>query len=129
MTTENLNAWHQLVASGSPDGLEDLLHEDAVFHSPILFKPQPGKALTSMYLQAAFQVLVENDFHYVRELVDGHDAVLEFVANVDGIEVNGVDMIRWNEEGQIIDFKVMLRPMKAIELVRQKMAAMLESMS
>jgi len=128
MNQNPLAAWHQLIASGSPAALDALLAEDVVFHSPILFKPQPGKALTSMYLHAAFEVLVNNSFHYVREVLDQNNAVLEFVATVDGIEINGVDMIRWNDSGLIIDFKVMLRPMKAIEKLREKMAAKLASM-
>jgi hypothetical protein len=128
MNPNPVPAWHQLIASASPAGLDALLAEEVVFHSPVLYKPQQGKALTSMYLHAAFEVLVNNSFHYVREVVAERDAVLEFVATIDGIEINGVDMIKWDEDGLITDFKVMIRPMKAIELLRQKMAAMLAAM-
>ncbi len=129
MSQNPIAAWHELIASADPAGLDQLLDDDVVFHSPVLYKPQPGKALTSMYLHAAFAVLINDSFHYVREVVGKRDAVLEFVVMVDGIEINGVDMISWDETGRIIDFKVMVRPMKAIEMIRQKMAAMLEAMS
>jgi SnoaL-like protein len=131
MPDMNLNpiaAWHELIAGGNPQGLDSLLDDEVVFHSPVVFKPQEGKALTSMYLHAAFNVLINNSFHYVREVVGEHDAVLEFVVTIDDIEINGVDMIRWNDHGRIIDFKVMVRPLKGMEMIRQKMAAMLESL-
>lgn len=128
MSQNPIAAWHKLIASAEPAGLDQLLADDVVFHSPVVHKPQPGKALTSMYLHAAFQVLINSSFHYVREVIGESDAVLEFVVMVDGIEINGVDMISWDEAGRITDFKVMLRPMKAIEMVRGKMASMLESL-
>jgi hypothetical protein len=89
--------------------------------------PQAGKALTRAYLAAAFGVFGNESFHYVREVVGERDAVLEFDVDIDGIRVNGVDMIRWNDEGKIVDFKVMLRPLKAVNLIHQKMAAMLQA--
>lgn len=128
MSQNPIAAWHKLIASAEPAGLDQLLADDVVFHSPVVYKPQQGKALTSMYLHAAFQVLINSSFHYVREVIGESDAVLEFVVMVDGIEINGVDMISWDEAGRITDFKVMLRPMKAIEMVRGKMASMLESL-
>jgi hypothetical protein len=128
MSQNPIAAWHKLIASGDPAGLDQLLDDDVVFHSPVLYKPQQGKALTSMYLHAAFQVLINGSFHYVREVVGESDAVLEFVVMVDGIEINGVDIISWDEAGRITDFKVMVRPMKAIEMIRGKMASMLETL-
>jgi ketosteroid isomerase-like protein len=120
-----LDAWHDVFAAGDMSALRELLAEDACFHSPVLHRPQQGRELTAMYLGAAFRVFEGNGFHYVREVVNGHDAVLEFKATVDGIEINGVDMIHWNSLGKIDDFKVMVRPWKAIEKLREKMAAML----
>jgi hypothetical protein len=108
-------------------GLDALLADDAVFHSPVVHKPQIGKALTKMYLAAAFQVFGNDSFRYVRELRSEHDAVLEFELEIDGIRINGVDMIRWNDAGLVTDFKVMLRPLKAVNLVHEKMAAMLQA--
>ena len=122
-----LSTWHRLVRTGDAAGLQDLLADDAVFHSPVVHSPQRGKALTQAYLSAAFQVFFNDSFRYVREVVQGHDAVLEFEVEIDGIRVNGVDMMRWNDDGRIVDFKVMIRPLKAIQLIHQKMAAMLQA--
>jgi hypothetical protein len=113
--------WHAVLESRDPAALADLIAEDAVFSSPIVHTPQRGKALTVLYLTAAFHVLVPNDFRYVREIVGERDAALEFTAEIDGIQVNGVDLIHWNAEGLIDDFKVMVRPLKAIELLHRLM--------
>jgi hypothetical protein len=120
-----LDTWHRLVRTRDPSGLDGLLAEDVVFHSPIVHTPQRGKQLTTLYLTAAVRVFGNESFRYVRELVGSRDAVLEFQVEVDGVAVNGVDMIRWNDVQQITEFKVMLRPLKAIQLMHQKMAAML----
>ena len=125
---DTLAAWHDLVRRRSADGLDALLDDAVVFHSPVVHTPQVGKAVTTMYLTAALQVLANDTFTYVREVVGPRDAVLEFRVEVDGIVVNGVDMIRWNDAGRIIDFKVMVRPLKAINLLHAQMRAMLESM-
>lgn len=117
--------WHQLVRTRNAAGLATWLAEDAVFLSPVVHTPQRGRAITTAYLSAAFQVFFNDGFRYVRELVDGQDAVLEFEVEIDGILVNGVDMIHWNEAGQVTEFKVMLRPLKAVNLIHQKMGAML----
>lgn len=124
-----IKSWHQLLSRRDTTGLENLLADDAVFHSPIVHTPQRGKDVTALYLSAAFQVLVNDSFHYVREVEGANDAVLEFSVVIDGVQVNGVDMIRWNAEGKITDFKVMLRPLKAINLIHQKMAEMLEALA
>jgi hypothetical protein len=87
--------------------------------------PQRGKALTTMYLAAAIRVFTAGPFRYVREVAGKRDAVLEFETELDGIIVNGIDMITWDAEGRIVDFKVMLRPLKAISLIHQKMGEML----
>lgn len=124
--TETIRKWHGLVKTADPVLLDSIIAENAIFHSPIVHTPQVGKALTKMYLIAAFKVLFNDSFKYVRELVVENDAILEFEVVIDGILVNGVDMIRCDEEGQIIDFKVMIRPLKAINLIQQKMMEMLE---
>ncbi len=125
MTTDTLANWHRLVKDKNPKGLDSLLADNAVFHSPIVHTPQVGKEITAKYLTAAFYVLVNESFQYVREVSSNRDAVLEFQVEIDGISVNGVDMIRWDDAGKIVDFKVMLRPIKAINLIHQKMAALL----
>ena len=118
--------WHRLIDERNPDGLDDLLADDVVFHSPIVHTPQKGRAITKLYLLAAFQVLANDTFHYVREVVSERDAALEFTTQIDGILVNGIDLIRFDADGRIIDFKVMVRPLKAIQLVHGMMRKMLE---
>ena len=120
-----LEKWHEIVRSRNASGLDDLLADDIVFYSPVVHTPQIGKQLTAMYLAAAVQVFGNNSFRYVREVVGESDAVLEFETEIDGVTVNGVDMIRWNDEGKITEFKVMVRPLKGINIVHEKMAAML----
>jgi len=127
MTTDTLATWHELVRSRNAKGLRDLLADEVVFHSPVVHTPQTGKTVTTQYLAAAFHVFFNASFRYVREVIGSRDAVLEFQVEIDGITVNGVDMIRWNDEGRIVDFKVMIRPLKAINLIHQKMAAMLQA--
>lgn len=128
-STHPLQTWHRLVHDHDPSGLPALLAEDAVFHSPVVHTPQRGRALAVGYLSAAFEVFFNPSFRYVREVVGANDAVLEFETEIDGIAVNGVDMIRWNDEGLIVDFKVMLRPFKALKVMQQRMAALLQSSS
>jgi len=121
-----LERWHALMEKNSDEGLWDLLHPDCVFWSPIVHTPQKGRQITHAYLSAAQRVFSDG-FHYVREIVDGDHAVLEFECVMDGIAVNGVDMITV-EGDQIIEFKVMVRPLKAVNKVHEKMMAMLEQM-
>ena len=125
MTIETVARWHQVVTTRDVSGLNSLLAETVAFHSPVVHMPQVGKAITARYLAAAFHVFFNDSFRYVRELTSEHDAVLEFEVDIDGIHVNGVDMIRWDANGLIVDFKVMLRPLKAVNLIHQKMAAIL----
>jgi hypothetical protein len=127
MSNDPLARWHELVRNRDIGGLDALLADDVVFHSPVVHTAQVGKTITTQYLAAALRVFFNESFDYVRELRTDRDAVLEFRVLIDDIEVNGVDMIRWNEAGLITEFKVMLRPLKAINLIHQKMAAMLQA--
>ncbi len=127
MTIPTLDAWHRVVAERNAAGLDSLLAGDVVFYSPVVHTPQVGKPITTMYLSAALHVFGNDTFRYVREVAGERDAVLEFLVEIDGITVNGVDMIRWNEGGQITEFKVMLRPLKAVNLIHEKMAALLRA--
>ena len=123
-----LSRWHQYMQGGAdPTLLADLLAEDAVFHSPVVHRPQVGKAVVMTYLVAAARVLGNPAFRYVRELVDGDEAMLEFVTEIDGVTINGIDIISWNAEGKISDFKVMVRPLKAVNTVWATMAAQLQA--
>lgn len=127
MTPHPVATWHQLVRERNARGLDALLAEDVVFHSPVVHTPLVGRPITTKYLAAAFQVFFNDSFRYVRELTGERDAVLEFELELDGISVNGVDMIKWDDDGKVTEFKVMLRPLKAVSLIQQKMATVLAS--
>jgi hypothetical protein len=126
--SNHLANWHHVITTRDLSNLDDILADNAVFHSPIVHTPQLGKDITKMYLSAAFHVLLNDSFHYVREVTDDKNAILEFLVDIDGVQVNGVDMIRWDHDGKIAEFKVMLRPYKAINLIKDKMRAMLENL-
>ena len=127
MSIPTLTKWHELVANRDVRRLPELIAAAATFHSPVVHTPQQGRHLTVVYLTAAFHVFFNETFRYVREVTGPRDAVLEFETEIDGIQVNGVDMIRWNDAGEIVDFKVMLRPLKAINLIHQKMGEKLQA--
>jgi hypothetical protein len=127
MTEHPLDTWHRLVRSQDASALGALLADDAVFHSPVVHAPQAGRKLVARYLDAAFHVFFNPTFRYVREIVGPSDAMLEFETDIDGVHVNGVDLITWNPAGLIVEFKVMIRPLKAINVIHQRMAAMLQA--
>jgi predicted SnoaL-like aldol condensation-catalyzing enzyme len=119
--------WHRVMQAGNqPADLAELIAENAVFHSPVVHTPQQGRAKVIQYLAAAGQVLGSANFRYVRELVDGDEALLEFVDELDGIKINGIDLIRFDRAGKIVDFKVMVRPLKAVNKLWELMGAQLE---
>jgi hypothetical protein len=139
-----IEKWHEHLRGRLPGGLDELLDDDVVFYSPIVYTPQEGKAITTLYLQAAAQTLpgdkaegtppADGDavsgtrFRYTKQVMSGDTAVLEFETTVEGKYVNGVDIIRCNDEGRIVEFRVMIRPLQAVNLVHQQMKAMLERM-
>ena len=129
MKRHPIEVWHDLVRSLNPAGLDDLLGENAVFVSPVVHTPQQGKAIVKAYLSAAFKVFFNPTFRYVREIVGPSDAMLEFETEIDGVAVNGVDIIRWDAVGKIVEFKVMIRPLKAINLIHERMGAALAAAS
>ena len=122
-----LENWYHGYRSDDPEFLENILDEKVVFTSPIVFRPIKGKEMTKLYLMGANMTFNMDKFSYVREVVDGLDVILEFETFIDDIAINGVDMIRWNEEGKIVDFKVMVRPLQAILILQQKMSEALDS--
>ncbi len=127
MAIDTIATWHDVLTTRDAKRLDPLLADNVVFHSPVVHTPQVGKGITRLYLSAALQVFGNESFHYVREIVGANDAVLEFQVEIDGIVVNGVDMLTWDDEGRITGFKVMIRPLKAVNLIHQKMAAMLQA--
>lgn len=128
MSADVLAGWHRIVATKDPAGLDDLLADDVVFRSPVVHTPQVGRAITGTYLRAALATLNNASFRYVGTWTAERSAVLEFATTVDGIEINGVDILHWNEAGRITEFKVMVRPLKAIDLLHRRMGELLAGM-
>ena len=140
MIRETIDKWHRHLRGELPGGLDELLHDDCVFWSPVVFAPQRGKDLTKLYLNAAYQVMPGepgeshevgvggSSFRYTKQVLDGHHAVLEFETRIGDTEVNGVDIITCDDDARIVEFKVMLRPQRAIEAVRGQMAAAIEAL-
>jgi len=143
---ECIARWHQHISGNLPGGLDELLHEDVVFLSPIVFTPQRGRDITKLYLRAAGSTLGDADpdkpaapvddsaggkgnFKYTKEILQGHHAMLEFETEVEGKYANGVDIITCDDDGKIVEFKVMMRPLQAINAVHAQMKAMLEKLS
>jgi hypothetical protein len=126
MTPPVIQRWLDIIDNHRPEDIEALLAEDAVFSSPAVFKPQRGRDTTLAYLTAAAKLLGNDTFRYVGQWYGESSAVLEFITELDGIQVNGVDMIHWNDDQKITEFKVMLRPFKALTTVMPKMAELLQ---
>ena len=124
-----LARWHAVAASRDYDAIYALLADDAVFESPVVHTPQRGRVVTAKYLTGASFVLGGEGFAYVGEWRAANSAVLEFTSLVDGITINGVDMITWSDDGQIVHFKVMVRPLKAMTMLHEKMGAMLQKLA
>ena len=122
---DTLGSWHSIVSFGKIGGLDNLISEDCVFHSPVVHTPQIGKELTIKYLSAAFKVFTNGTFEYVREVTSDNQAVLEFQFYINDIVINGVDIISWNDGGEITDFKVMIRPLKAVKIIHEYMGTVL----
>jgi hypothetical protein len=126
MASSVIERWHEIVRSRDIASLNALLAEDVVFESPVVHAPQNGKAITHKYLAAALHVLNNDTFKYLNEWLGPHSAVLEFQSTCDGILINGVDMITWNDQGLITHFKVMVRPLKAVNKIHELMGQMLQ---
>jgi len=126
MQPKPIAVWHQAVAANDLRAFEAILDDDVVFQSPAVHAPQVGKALATKYLRAALVVLNNPSFRYVDEWLAERSAVLEFETKIDGIEVNGIDIIRWNDAGRVTNFKVMVRPLKALNTLVGVMRAQLE---
>jgi hypothetical protein len=138
MIEDVIARWHQHLRGELEGGLDTLLDNDVVFYSPIVYTPQRGKAITAQYLSAASVALPgeassaptasESKFHYTKEVISGSHAVLEFETSIEGKYVNGVDIITCNEKGLISEFRVMIRPLQAVNLVHRQMGEVLEKM-
>ena len=134
--------WHDIMKSGglgAESKLDELLHEDVIFYSPVVFTPQRGKEITKLYLSAASGVFSDkktnkdsdkknSKFKYVKEIISGNSACLEFETEMDGIYVNGTDLITWDQDNKIIEFKVIVRPLQAVNTLHAKMGKMLDKL-
>lgn len=127
MTQDPIEIWHRAMKAKDTRLLDTLLADDCVFVSPVVHTPQNGKPITKAYLTAAFFVFGNESFRYVRQIRGERDAMLEFELELDGITINGVDLMHWNDEGRVTEFKVMIRPLKAINLIHQKMGEALQA--
>jgi hypothetical protein len=121
--------WHKVALSKDPEAIAAILHDDCIFESPVVHTPQLGKAITAKYLAAAGFTLGNDSFRYVGEWQAENSSILEFTAEIDGVKINGIDMISCNDDGLITHFKVMVRPLKAVNMLHQKMGEMLASMT
>jgi hypothetical protein len=132
MIEKVVETWQRFVAGELPEVLDGLLADDVVFYSPIVYTPQRGKGVTTMYLQAAAQTLpgdpADGAFRYTKQVLAGDVAMLEFETTVGGKYVNGIDIIRCDDTGRIVEFRVMIRPLQAVNAVHEQMRAMLASM-
>ncbi|MGB2742443.1 MAG: nuclear transport factor 2 family protein [Cognaticolwellia sp.] len=123
-----LNNWHTMIENKAIDQLPSLLADDVTLFSPVIHTPIKGKHMVSMYLTAAFHTFLNGTFNYDREFSNDNGNVLEFSLNINDIDINGIDMITWNDEGKIIEFKVMIRPYKALNMINDQMTAMLDKL-
>tara|TARA_X000000950_G_scaffold283688_1_gene385087 strand:+ start:3890 stop:4285 length:396 start_codon:yes stop_codon:yes gene_type:complete len=123
-----IKKWHKVIETDNQELLNDIIADNAIFSSPVVFKPMEGREITMMYLNAAGESFNMEKFEYTKEIHDGMNSVLEFETYIDEISVNGVDMIEWNEDGKISNFKVMIRPYKAVQKVQEKMIEALDNL-
>lgn len=121
--------WHKVALSKDPAAIAAVVHDDCIFESPVVHTPQIGKDITTKYLAAAGHTLGNDSFRYVGEWHRENSSILEFTAEIDGIKINGIDMISCDDDGLITHFKVMVRPLKAVNMLHQKMGEMLAAMA
>jgi hypothetical protein len=121
--------WHTVAMSKDYGAIAAILHDDCIFESPVVHTPQLGKDITAKYLTAAGHTLGNAEFKYVGEWHRENSAILEFETTIDGIKINGIDIISCDKDGLITNFKVMVRPLKAVNMLHQKMGEMLAAMT
>ena len=140
MIEEHIKQWHDFTHGNFPGGLDTLLADDIIFYSPVVFTPQEGKELAKLYLMAAGNTfggddakkngdIEDSSFRYTKEVLCGNQAILEFETKIEGKYVNGVDIISFNEDGKISEFKVMIRPLQAVNIIHMQMQKMLAELS
>lgn len=122
-----ISKWHQVVELRDYNLLKEILSENVIFYSPIIYTPQKGKSITLNYLVAASEVFNSSNFKYTKEIINNKFASLEFKLTIDDTEINGIDLISWNEEGLITEFKVFIRPLQGVNLIHKLMQKMLDN--
>ena len=122
-----ISKWHQVVELRDYNLLKEILSENVIFYSPVIYTPQKGKSITLNYLVAASEVFNSSNFKYTKEIINNKFASLEFKLTIDDTEINGIDLISWNEEGLITEFKVYIRPLQGVNLIHKLMQKMLDN--
>ena len=128
-TLKGLDTWHNFVKNKNYEDFSDFIDDDAVLYSPIVFTPIKGSFMVGMYLMAAAEIIGNGSFKYVREVCDNENAILEFETEINGITVEGVDMIQFTKDGKLKEIKVMVRPLQAVNVVHEKMGEYLKKMN
>ena len=119
--------WHEVVKNRDYNLLESILADDIIFYSPVVYTPQKGKQLALQYLMAASEVFNSSSFKYDKEVIGSSNASLEFSLTLDNTDINGIDLISWDESGKILEFKVFIRPLQGVNMIHKLMQGMLES--
>ena len=127
--SKGLKTWHQFIKNRDSSLLDDFLADDVVLYSPVVFTPIEGKFFVKMYLMAAEQIIANKNFEYVSEISQENYTVLEFKTVIEGVTIEGVDMIMFDDSNKLKSLKVMIRPLKAVNMVHQKMGEFLEKMN
>lgn len=122
-----IKKWHNVVKLRDYDLLKSILADDIIFYSPIVYTPQKGMDIATKYLVAASEVFNTGNFSYDKEVIQGQQASLEFSLNINNTEINGIDLISWNNDGKINEFKVFIRPLQGINIIHKMMQLTLES--
>ena len=127
MSSNPIKKWHQVVQEKNFELLESILDDSVVFYSPVVFTPQKGKKITLMYLSSVAMVFNVDSFSYTHEVIDGNMASLEFELELEGIHINGLDLITWNKDQKITEFKVFIRPLQGLNALHKLMGMALKS--
>ena len=124
---EPVSKWHEVVKNRDYNLLTEILHDDVIFYSPVVYSPQHGKDITLKYLAAASEVFNSSNFKYIKEINNQNFTSLEFTLTIDDTEINGIDLISWDDAGLITEFKVFMRPLRGVNLMHKLMQQMLEN--
>ena len=127
MMIEPISKWHDVVKNRDYNLLTEILHNDVIFYSPVVYSPQRGKDITLKYLAAASEVFNSSNFKYIKEINNQNFTSLEFTLTIEDTEINGIDLISWDDAGLITEFKVFMRPLRGVNLMHKLMQQMLEN--